>query len=191
MSPNPPELVALAARIDRIESQLAIQQLPARYALAIDSRDLDGWANLFAPDVDCGRYGKGRDALKRFIDPAVRTFYRSHHQICGQTIDFSDADHATGTVYCRAEHEDGDKWVVMLICYFDTYERQDGRWYFRKRAEKHWYSTDILERPTGPDFQRWDRWRERKPSLPQGFPTWQAFWAQTDAAQLRTLTREP
>ena len=72
---------ALLERIDRVESQLAIQQLPPRYALAVDSRDLDAWVDLFIEDVDCGRHGQGREALKRWIDPQLRSFYRSHHQI--------------------------------------------------------------------------------------------------------------
>ena len=98
----------LLARIDRIESYQAIQQLPIRYALAVDGRDIDAWLNLFIDDVDCGRRGKGREALKSYIAPAVQNFYRSQHLICGHRIDFVDADHATGEVYCRAEHEDGD-----------------------------------------------------------------------------------
>jgi hypothetical protein len=185
------DLAALERRIQRIESYQAIQQLPSRYALSIDSRDLDTWVNLFVEDVDCGRYGKGREALKRFIDPAVRSFYRSHHQVCGHVIDFVDDDHATGKVYCRAEHEDRGKWFVMAICYFDRYERRTGQWYFVKRSEKHWYSTDILERPTGPNFQRWDAWSDRKPELPQAFPSWKKFWDQSDAALLRELSSEP
>src|ERR1700693_4407208 len=124
------DLEALARRIDRVESELAIRQLPARYALAVDARDLDAWVALFVEDVDCGKYGRGREALRRFIDPNVRTFYRSHHQICGQVIDFVDADHATGTVYCRAEHEAGRQWIVMAICYFDSYGGRVGGWYF-------------------------------------------------------------
>lgn len=194
MSPPDPsqaDFAALAKRIDRVESHLAIQQLPSRYALAVDSRNLDAWVNLFVEDVDCGRHGKGREALKRFIDPAVRTFYRSHHQICGHVIDFIDDEHATGKVYCRAEHEERGQWYVMLICYFDTYERRQGRWYFAKRSEKHWYSTDILERPTGPNFQRWPAWASRKPALPHAFPTWNEFWSQSDPALLQELSSEP
>ena len=42
----------LLARIDRIESTLAIQQLPIRYALAVDGRDIDAWLALFVDDVD-------------------------------------------------------------------------------------------------------------------------------------------
>ena len=181
----------LARRLERVEAQLAIQQLAARYALAVDSRDLETWVKLFVPDVDCGSHGKGREALRNFIDPAVRTFYRSHHQLCGHVIDLLDADHATGTVYCRAEHEAGEKWIVMAICYFDTYERRQGQWYFVKRAEKHWYSSDILERPGEPVLQNWQAWKERKPTLPQQFPTWKRFWEHTAPAELQKLTSQP
>jgi len=185
------DLESLARRIERIESELAIGQLPSRYALAVDSRDLDAWIGLFVDDVDCGKFGRGREALRRFIDPAVRTFYRSHHQICGHVIDFVDDDHATGKVYCRAEHEAEGQWIVMIICYFDDYVRRAGHWYFQRRREKHWYSSDILDRPRGPNFQRWDLWKERKPELPHAFPSWQAFWHGTDPEALAKLTSEP
>jgi SnoaL-like domain len=182
---------SLLDRIDRIESQLAIQQLPPRYALAVDSRDLDAWVELFVDDVNCGRHGQGREALKRWIDPQLRTFYRSHHQICGQVIDFIDADHATGTVYCRAEHEDGSKWIVMLICYFDSYERRQGQWYFTRRNEQHWYSSDIIERPAGPNFQRWPGRENEFPHLPARFPSWTKFWADSEPDAIARLTGEP
>ena len=181
----------LIARLDRIESHLAIQQLPSRYALAVDARDLDAWLDLFVEDVDCGRHGKGREALRRWIDPQLRTFYRSHHQICGHVIDFIDADHATGKVYCRAEHEAYGKWIVMAICYFDTYERRQGRWYFVRRDEQHWYSSDIVERPTGPNFQRWPGKESQSANLPGRFPSWEQFWSRSDPADIAKLTTEP
>lgn len=178
-------------RLERIESELAIQQLPARYAIAIDSRNIDAWLNLFVADVNCGRHGKGREALRRWIEPAVKTFYRSHHQICGQVIDFVDDDHATGTVYCRAEHEDGERWIVMAICYFDRYERRDGQWYFVSRDEQHWYACDALERPQGVGFQGWDAWLENEPRLPQGFPSWKRFWESSDPELIQDLSFKP
>ncbi|MGF6546324.1 nuclear transport factor 2 family protein [Paraburkholderia sp. BR13444] len=186
----------LLARIERIEAQLAIQQLPVRYALAVDSRDLDSLVQLFAEDVNCGRWGVGRAALKTFYgaEHILRGFYRSIHQICGHTVDFIDADHATGSVYCRAEHEDNGAWVVMAICYFDHYVRRDGQWYFERRDEQHWYSTDWLERPGAPRFQNWpgkyegDRYQ---PRLPQGFPTWATFWSASEQHAIDALTKAP
>jgi hypothetical protein len=181
----------LLRRIDRIEAQLSIQQLPIRYALAVDGRDLDAWVGLFVEDVNCGRHGRGRAVLRRLIEPQVRTFYRSIHQICGHEIDLIDADTATGKVYCRAEHEARGKWVVMAICYFDEYARRDGRWYFVRRKERHWYSTDVLERPGQPAFQNWDAWPDAQPELPHAFATWKDFWDTGDTNLPRELSAAP
>lgn len=187
---------ALLTRLERVEAQLAIGQLPARYALAVDSRDLEGLTALFVEDVDCGRWGRGREALQAYYaaEPVLQAFYRCVHQICGQTLDFQDSDHATGTVYCRAEHEDGDHWVVMAICYFDHYERRDGHWYFARRDERHWYSTDWLQRPGAPRWQNWPgkySGERFQPRLPDSFPTWQGFWSRTSPQQRASVTRQP
>ncbi len=180
----------LLQRLARVEAMQAIGQLPIRYAVAVDSRDLDTWVSLFIDDVNCGRHGIGREALRSFIDPAVRGFYRSIHQICGHRIDLIDEDNATGMVYCRAEHEDDGRWIVMAICYFDTYERRDGAWFFARRKERHWYATDAEERPRGPEFLGWPG-HDEKPALPHAFATWADFWAGTDKAVMAKLTVAP
>ncbi len=184
---HPPD-ETLASRLDRIESTLAIQQLPVRYALAVDGRDIETWLSLFVPDVDCGRHGIGREALRGTIEPALRGFYRSIHFICGHHIEFADPDHAHGHVYCRAEHEDGAQWIVMAICYFDEYARRDGTWYFVRRRERHWYAVDTLDRPS-PPFHRWPG-HDIPPKLPAAFPTWAAFWDSSDPAEIGRRTGE-
>ena len=47
-------------RLDRMESLADIRQLPYRYALALDSRDMDALVDLFVPDVRVGRDETGR-----------------------------------------------------------------------------------------------------------------------------------
>ena len=180
----------LEARLERVESRLAIEQLPIRYAMAVDGRAIDAWVALFVPDVRVGRDAFGRDALAAHITPLLRTFQRSVHQICGHRIDLDDhdPDHATGAVYCRAEHEVDDRWIVMAICYFDDYRRVDGEWFFARRAEKHWYATDVLERPQAVDFDSWHT-SPQAPALPHGFPTWSTFF--DDASAVSDLTRHP
>jgi SnoaL-like protein len=186
----------LQARIERIEAQLAIQQLPVRYALAVDSRNVDDLIELFAADVDCGRWGRGRNALKAyFASPnLLSAFYRSVHLVCGHAIDLVDAGHATGTVYCRAGHEDDGHWVEMAICYFDRYVRSEGRWCFERRDEKHWYSADWQARPRGPSFQNWpgkytaERYR---PQLPQAWPSWQRYGDAAGDDARRAVTDSP
>lgn len=58
----------ILARIDRLESLDEIRQLPARYALSLDMRDLDAHVNLFAPDIRVTRDKVGRSHLKRWPD---------------------------------------------------------------------------------------------------------------------------
>jgi hypothetical protein len=167
---------AMSDRIDRIEARLDIQQLPIRYAMAVDGRDVDAWVRLFVPDVRVGRGAVGRDALRDYIVPRLRTFERSIHQICGHRVDLTGDDAATGAVYCRAEHEVGDRWIVMAICYFDDYRRVDGEWLFARRREQHWYAADVNERPQSVGF---DSWHDGEPpALPDRFPTWAPFWAE-------------
>jgi hypothetical protein len=177
----------LAERVARIEARLAIQQLAIRYAMAVDARDLDAWVGCFRPDVDMGRYGTGRDALRRYIEPMVRRFYRSVHLICGHRIELAGPDRATGAVYCRAEHEAGDEWIVMAICYFDEYARVDGEWFFSRRRERHWYAADVTRSPQSVRFTGWTG--SAAPALPGEFTSWAPFWAGDES--VGTLTGVP
>jgi len=181
----------LAARLDRIESTQALQMLPSRYALAVDSRDVDTLVDLFVEDVDAGKWGKGRTGLRAFYESVLTGFYRSQHQICGHVFDFADDDHASGAVYCRAEHESGDDWVVMIMTYFDDYERHDGRWLFRRRFPGFFYATNIDERPRAP-FACWPG-REQNPKHFPGshaYATWMPYWDRQDPAVFDAITRQ-
>jgi hypothetical protein len=179
----------LEARLARVEAHLAIGQLPIRYALAVDQRDLDAWVALFVPDLDMGSHGTGREALRTWIAPQVARFYRSAHQICGHRIDLGPPDAsgqpqaATGQVYCRAEHEVADRWIVMAIRYDDEYRRVDGEWLFARRRERHWYAADLLERPQQADFDSWHTSHEA-PGLPAHEAAWGAFWRDRDTTSV-------
>ena len=144
--------------------------------MAVDGRDIDTWVGLFVPDVRVSRDASGREALRRQIDPLLRTFRRSIHQIVGHRVDLDpgDPDRASGATYCRAEHEVEDRWIVMAICYFDQYRRVDGQWLFERRNERHWYAADQLERPQSVDFGSWSG--APRPTLPDAFPAWASFW---------------
>lgn len=183
----------LLRRIDRVDSIQAIQALAVRYAMAVDARDIDTWLGTFVEDIDCGRRGRGREALRSFIEPAVRDFYRTVHQITGHIVDEIDGDHAKGRVYCRAEHEYGEHWIVQTICYFDIYLRRDGQWYFAARREDFFYTCDVLERPQDADFRRWPGPAPKHvpPMMAGRFPSWLSFWADTPDEELAKITRHP
>lgn len=165
-------------RLDRVESELELRQLAVRYALALDSRDLDSLVALFAPDVRVGRDATGRDALRSWFDVSMRKVRTTVHVVSNHVIDFDDTDHAHGVVYCRdeVEYPDTGEWQVGMLQYWDAYRRVDGEWCFDRRRFHRWYQVDALERPrTGAGVNEGDDPITTAP-LPDAFPTWQAFW---------------
>jgi hypothetical protein len=165
-------------RLDRMESYAAIQQLVARYARALDARDMDGIAQLFSPNVQGSATENGRAALRSSMAAVMSRMGTSVHLVAQHVIDFHDADHASGVVYCRDELErtETGTWDVGAIQYWDDYERVDGEWCFLRRRLARWYLVDALDRPGhGRGVNQFsDNLRERQ--LPDAYPTWKQFW---------------
>ena len=177
--PGSDDLVVLSRRIDRLESLEQIRQLPARYALALDMRDLDALAGLFPEDVEVGK-SRGREALRAWFDRTLRVqFTGTSHHVGNHIIEFDDADHARGVVYSKNEHETGAEWVIMQMMYVDDYERRNGRWFFRRRAPLYWYATDLNKPPLGPAKMRWPGVAPYEGGYHELFPSWKAFWARS------------
>lgn len=184
---------ALLARIDRLESLDAIRQLPAKYALALDMRDMDAMVSLFPADVRVGREQTGRKALRAYMDRTLRSpFTGTSHHIGGHVIEFDDPDHAHGVVYSKNEHETpakegvaggADEWVIMQMMYLDDYVRQDDRWYFARRLPLYWYATDLNAPPTGPAKMRWPGTEPAEGNFHKLFPSWAEFWSRDGAPE--------
>ena len=171
-------------RLDRLESLAAVRQLAVRYAAAMDARDLDAVAALFHPDVALGTGGRGRPAIRAWFDQALRQPRTTIHFVMNHIVDFVDADHATGIVYCRDELERPElgEWQVGTIQYWDTYERVAGEWCFARRRFHRWYLVDALQRPAhgaGVATDGEDPLVARQ--LPEAFPTWATFWGASSA----------
>jgi len=169
----------LAARVDRLDSTEQIRQLAYRYAQALDSRDVTGLAALFVEDVTTHDGRVGREALAEWYDPVLRPYGITFHLVANHVIEFTDPDHATGTVYCRPEHEVDGEWIVMPMQYWDRYERRDGQWYFKSRSTHVFYAADVAASPLAasgrfhfpgnPFISRAD--------LPERWQTWRDFWS--------------
>jgi hypothetical protein len=165
-------------RLDRLESTEAIRQLVSRYALAIDVRDLDALAELFVEDVRVGGSQSGRPALKAWFDGFMRNRFReTAHIVMNHVIEFRNADEANGVVYCRAEHELDDEFVVQQMQYWDHYARRGGAWLFVRRVPLAWYATDILDRPVGAQKMRWPGVSPYVGELPEWWESWREYWA--------------
>ena len=89
----------------------------------------------------------GREALRESFDQQLREVGITILFVGNHVIDFEGDDKASGHVYCRAEVQDGERWIHQAILYRDRYRRCDGQWYFVRRLHRLWYG---LEAPTSP-----------------------------------------
>ncbi len=126
-----------------------IRQLVASYAVALDARDLDQLAGLFVDDVRVGRGRRGRAALREFFADSLARIAVSVLNVGTHLIELDDATHARGIVYCRAELQIDDRWVVQMIQYRDEYERRHGEWLFVRREHLLWYGREVGTSPLG------------------------------------------
>jgi hypothetical protein len=158
-----------------------IRQLAYRYALAMDSRDLDSLVELFVEDVRVGRDGVGREALRRNLDEQLRGVGITILFVGNHIIDFDDEDHARGVVYCKGEIQDGERWLTQAIQYEDRYARRDGHWYFVRRKHLLWYGAELGENPLDLPPAKWPQHHTGRGTLPESWESWQRFWGKRDA----------
>lgn len=166
-------------RLRRLEDQLDIQQLQARYTLAIDDQDLGRVAELFARD---GRFrsadgvmdAQGREAVcdqfrGRFA--ALRFgFHVTHDHLV--ELDPSDPDRATGAVSSHAEVVRNGRPMVAAMRYADSYVREDGQWRFADRCISFFYYLPLDEYLAAlPTRGRMRAYGDVRPAeLPEGSP---------------------
>jgi hypothetical protein len=136
-------------RVERMEALASIRQLAVRYALAVDSRDLDALVDLFVPDVRVGRSERGRDALRRWYADALSGHQASVHFVANHIVSFATPSLARGVVYCRdeLERQESGEWQIGMLQYWDTYALVGSEWCFERRRFHRWYIDDALQRP--------------------------------------------
>ena len=161
--------------LERLLARDAIRDLAHRYAVALDARDLEGLVGLFVEDVQVGRSGRGREALRADFERQLRAIGVSVLYVCNHVVDFDD-DHANGIVYTRAEIQDGPRFVIQAIQYHDRYERRQGRWYFVRRRHRLVYGAEVGENPMRLPPANWPESYTGRGTLPGSLPTWQAFY---------------
>jgi hypothetical protein len=168
----------LESRLLALEAREQIRQLVARYALALDSRNIPDLVALFIEDVNSGDGRVGRDALADWFDTTLRPFTTTFHLIGNHIIELVDQDHATGVLYCRPEHEVGEQWIIMPLQYWDRYERREGQWYFKSRSIHPFYAADVLQNPADLPgrFNFPGNPMLNTSELPERWASWQEFW---------------
>ena len=159
-----------------------LRQLVARYAVNIAKRDLDAVVGLFVEDVRVAPGVVGREHLKAWLaqgfrDMPVTMLITGTHQ-----IDVESENLARGVLFCRAEMGDADNWAHQLIVYEDTYERRDGRWYFRLRKHLLVYGQDQDSRPLSQSPANWPEHQVGAGTAPMHWESWQKFYGRNTLA---------
>jgi hypothetical protein len=129
--------------LERLVAVEQIKQLKARYFRCLDTKDWDGFADVFAPDAemdmsgetgDAGGIVRGRSEIVAFVRSAIESVQTVHH---GHTpeIDVRSATTAIGTWAM----EDMLRWpeggprrsLHGYGHYHETYERIEGQWHIK------------------------------------------------------------
>jgi hypothetical protein len=163
--------------VERLLAYEEIRQLACRYALFMDSRDVDALVELFVPDVRVGRDGVGREALAADFRRQLRQVGTTILFVGNHVIDLQETQDASGVVYCRGEIEVGERWIRQAIQYQDTYQRRDGHWRFVRRRHLLWYGLDEAENPMELAPANWPANHTGKGTLPESQASWRDFWS--------------
>jgi ketosteroid isomerase-like protein len=159
------------APLDRVVAHDEIRQLVARYAVLMDARDFEAVAALFVDDVRVGPDQRGRAALAAFFADAMRHIPLTILNVGTHLIELDAPDHGRGVVYCRAELQIDDQWVVQAIQYRDVYDRRDGGWRFVKRTHLLWYGREVGTSPLGLEPANWPE-HDTGWGQPEAWPAW-------------------
>jgi hypothetical protein len=165
-------------RLDRLESYEQIRALAYRYALAVDTRNLDDLVSLFVEDVQVGADKYGRAAMRAWFAKTLARFADTIHLVSNHLIEFDSADEAHGIVTCRDEVELKKEWRIGVIQYWDQYSRRDGVWLFTRRKLHRWYLVDALTRPSHGGGLEVDGVSLGVDQLPDAWPSWEKFWTE-------------
>lgn len=172
----PDDPAAVAALVTRLWAHEQIRQLAARYAQAVDARDLDALVALFVDDVRVGRDTDGREALATSFRASLGAIGVSMLHVGTHVIDVVADDRATGSVYCRADVVEDGRMIRQAILYRDTYARRDGRWLFVRRVHELWYGEVLDTNPLDQPPAQWPVRSYGRGTVPESWPSWASFW---------------
>jgi uncharacterized protein (TIGR02246 family) len=180
---------SLEARIAAVEDRLAIQQLVARYAFAIDDRDLAAVGELFADDarfrsLDGAMDAVGREAIVEQFERRYSVLGPTNHFTHDHAIELDGPARARGRVSLHAELWRNERAMLTALRYADVYEKAGGVWRFSERTLSFFYYLPVEDYAAM--LGRLDRNRayaEPRPAdWPERLPTWVEYRPNASAA---------
>lgn len=157
----------LQHRVRRLEDRFEILELVNRYALAVDDRDWDTIATMYARDSAfdsvLGRI-EGRDAVVAYYRDRTSNFGATFHIPHNVSLDFQSETTARGIVAAHAELAIGEQTVLIALRYLDAYVKEEGRWRFLERDVQQLYAVPAAELPTVLATTNRKRWPGTEPA---------------------------
>jgi hypothetical protein len=147
-------MTSLEDRIQRIEDELAIGQLRARYCHLLDDRDWPAFIDLFTAD---GLFQgleavQGHAALMEFFSRRVPKLAQDFWHFCTNGTVEIDGDTARGRITLEYLSVSDGVSYVSAGHYDDVMVRQDGRWRFRSRIITFYYLAPLSRGWAGRPF---------------------------------------
>lgn len=120
------------------EDKLEIQELTARYAMAMDKGNLEEWLGTWADDGvwegGVGRY-EGKVALKSLFHDLGERISGKRHVMTNSIISQIDSD-VVHTCYILIFERETSTHCIGTGVYSDKLKKVDGRWRFAHRTIK-------------------------------------------------------
>ena len=164
MSADSPDLHALARMVRRVDDRQQLVELLSRYGSAVDDRDFDTVASLFASDGSF-RGIKGREAVIDFYRERLASYTATSHYAYTWHFDFDSDDQARGVVNGHAELCMSGKTIRLALRYLDRYTRTSSGWVFQERDLKFRYVLPFDEVANGLADPMRVRWPGAEPQL--------------------------
>lgn len=181
------ERIDLEARMRRLEDRHEIDELIARYCVAMDERDIACLKEIFTPDIliksaDGMMNSAGISAVIPMWEKRFKMLGVSNHFTHDRIIRFDDGDPdtASGFVNSHAEVHRAGNAMLASVRYDDVYQRLEGRWRFKQRTLRFFYyvaAAEYLEALGKGHARRMRAYGDQRAAdWPEVLPIWKAYY---------------
>jgi ketosteroid isomerase-like protein len=127
----------LAARLDRVEAELALHRLAYDYCAGADHRDLPRWAAIWTTDAvwqtGPDQAFTGIDAICAAVQQQWRVFPLMQHATANHTVDIDDRNATGRSDVVVLVQLRGGQWIAGGGTYQDQYRREADGWRIARR----------------------------------------------------------
>lgn len=147
----------LAARLDRLETELALHRLAHRYCVGADRRDVECWESVWTADAvwetsqEEESIFRGIEAIRAAVRQQWIAFPVMQHSTVNHIVTaIGDNDAAGRSDVIVIVQLSDERWIVGGATYEDTYRRTADGWRISTRRVVRPFDLAPLEPSSGP-----------------------------------------